>query len=165
MFIKSTFIYQALCLIMASEAAAASSKPAAPGSETMNLIAAVARMAGALALVVGLLLLLIYILKKSGLAQGVKGGGTRIRIIETRMVAPKKYIAIAAVAGKYMALGITEHNINLLTHLKVEELNGDNSPAEGIGAGTSFSAALRRAIPKFSRKSNGEGSSHERPKA
>ncbi len=165
MSIKSTLAYQALPLIMAGQATAAVSKSAAPGSETMNLIAAVARMAGALALVVGLLLLLIYILKKSGLAQGVKGGGTRIKIIETRMVAPKKYIAIAAVAGKYMALGITEHNINLLTHLKAEELNGDNNPAEGVGLGTSFSAALRRAVPKFSRKSSGEGINNERPQA
>ncbi len=158
MSVKSIFIYQALFLAMAGQAAAASSKPAAPASETMNLMAAVARMAGALALVVGLLLLLIYILKKSGLAQGVKGGGTRIKIIETRMVAPKKYIAIADVAGKYMALGITDHNINLLTHLKIEDLNGDNSPPQGA----SFGAALKRAIPKFSKKSHGEETNHER---
>ncbi len=165
MSIKSIFAYQAGLLAMAGQAAAASSKPAAPASETMNLMAAVARMAGALALVVGLLLLLIYILKKSGLGQGVKGGGTRIKIIETRMVAPKKYIAIAEVAGKYMALGITEHNINLLTHLKIEDLDGDKSLVEGGWPGASFSAALRRAVPKFSRKSNGEEINHERSKA
>ncbi|HFQ80959.1 MAG TPA: flagellar biosynthetic protein FliO [Desulfobacterales bacterium] len=165
MAVKSIFAYQVLPLMLAGRAAAASSNPAAPGSDTMNLMAAVARMAGALALVVGLLLLLIYILKKSGLAQGVKGGGTRIKIIETRMVAPKKYIAIADVAGKYMALGITEHNINLLTRLKAEDLDGDNSSAEGVGGGASFSAALKQAIPKFSRRSRGEGSNHERSKA
>jgi flagellar biosynthetic protein FliO len=150
---------------MAGQAAAASSKPAAAASETMNLMAAVARMAGALALVVGLLLLLIYILKKSGLAQGVKGGGTRIKIIETRMVAPKKYIAIADVAGQYMALGITEHNINLLTRLKAGDLDGDSSSAEGVGSAASFSAALKQAIPKFSRRASGKGSNHERSKA
>lgn len=33
------------------------------------------------------------------------------------MVAPKKYITIVDIAGKYVALGVTDHNINTLTNL------------------------------------------------
>lgn len=86
-------------------------------SETTNLVSAIAKVFVALAIVVALMLLLIYFVKKLGLTNGLAKRGSHIKIIETRMIAPKKYIAIAQIAGKQLALGITDHHITLLTDL------------------------------------------------
>ncbi len=90
--------------------------------ETAGLVSAIAKVFGALAVVVALMMLLVIIIKKLGLSNGLTKTGTSIKIIETRMVAPKKYIAIAQIAGKHLALGITDNNINLLTELNEEDI-------------------------------------------
>ncbi len=108
-------------IFMASPALAA--KPDSIINDTSGLITAVAKVSGALAIVVALMLILLYAIKKLGLGNGTIKGNSRITIIETRMVAPKKYIAIAQIAGKHMALGITDHNINLLTHLDEQDMS------------------------------------------
>ncbi len=98
-------------------------------SNTTSLVSAIAKVFGALAVVVALMLLLIYFVKKLGLTNGLAKRGSHIKIIETRMIAPKKYIAIAQIAGKQLALGITDHHITLLTDLDDQILSTNtNSP-------------------------------------
>ena len=88
-------------------------------SETKSLLATVFNVVMALGLVVVLLYAFVYLLKKIGLGQG-SSAGSMIKVLETKMVAPKKYIAIVEIADKILSVGITEQSINLLTELDVE---------------------------------------------
>jgi len=86
-------------------------------AESSSLFWALCKVMGSLSIVIGLMILLIHFIKKSGITQGVSTPGSLIKVIETKMVAPKKYITIVDIAGKYVALGVTDHNINTLTNL------------------------------------------------
>ena len=119
-------------------------------SETATLVSAIFKVMGSLALVVALMLILLYLIKKSGLSQGANRAGSLIKIMETRMVAPKKYIAIVEISGKYLAVGITDHNINMLTELdgSIKEqitVAGQSSAAPA----TTFAGVLSRALTSF----------------
>ena len=89
--------------------------------DSPSLAIAAAKALGALAVVLGLLLLLAAALKKLGLTgQNPRGDGL-IKVLETRMIAPKKYVAILDIAGQAMAVGISEQQITLLTKLEPNE--------------------------------------------
>lgn len=103
---------------------------------------------GVLALLIGLMLFVAALLKRMGLGQGGFGGsGELIKIIETRSVGPKKYIAVAEVAGEYLLLGIGEGQINLIARLKNGELiRRSQTAAPGAGAGGGFAGLLAGAM-------------------
>lgn len=108
--------------------------PVVPLAETSSLLTAIAKVFGSLLVVVGLMLLLLYFIKRTGLGTGLGRGGSAITILETRMVAPKKYITIVEIAGRCLALGITDQAINLLTELGPEAktlLGSGPSPGGG----------------------------------
>lgn len=123
---------------------------------TSSLIAAIAKIIGSLAVVLTLMLLLLYIIKKLGLGKGgITKSGSQIKIIETRMVAPKKYIVIAQIAGKVLALGVTENSINMLTDLENHPVSPISEPGGEFSA-PSFSGALQKAA-SFVKKSQSLG--------
>jgi flagellar biosynthetic protein FliO len=93
---------------------------ALPLSETTSLLAAITKVTGSLLVVVGLMLLLLHFIKRTGLGSGGSRSGSAITVLETRMVAPKKYIAIVEIAGHCLALGITDHTISRLADLGPE---------------------------------------------
>lgn len=106
-----------VCICFLGQDALAASSPTSGLNETSSLFSAIMKVAGSLGLVLALMVMLIYFVKKSGLSQGGSGAGSMIKVLDTRMVAQKKYIAIVEIAGKCIAVGITDHNINMLTSL------------------------------------------------
>ena len=86
--------------------------------QTPSLAVAAAKALGALAVVLGLLMLLAAAIKKLGLSGQTPQGEGLIKVLETRMIAPKKYVAVLDIAGQTMAVGISEQQITLLTKLE-----------------------------------------------
>lgn len=126
--------------------------PALPAAmelkETTSLSLAVVKALAALAVVLGLIMLTTRLLKRLGWGADRPGGGSLIRMVETRMIAPKKYVAILQVAGELIVVGVTDQQINLLAKLDhsdslQEELAGRQSGAPLLNG--SFAAILRRA--------------------
>ena len=99
---------------------------------------------GALAVVLGLLMLLAAALKKLGLSGQSPQGDGLIKVLETKMLAPKKYVAVLDIAGQTMAVGVAEQQITLLTKLEPNErlqaFVQKNPPS------SRFAALLTRAV-------------------
>ena len=134
---------QAVCCWAAETAA-----PTAAGglSGATSLLSAIVKVFGSLLVVVGLMLVLLYFIKRTGLGSGRGRGSSAIAVLETRMVAPKKYVAIVEVAGKCLALGITDHNINLLADLGAEAKAALSPQAMGAKPGSTFAGLLSRSM-------------------
>lgn len=89
-----------------------------PISPELSLLKAV----GALILIIGLLLLLAALVKKMGINRGFGKGGGLIRVVETRSLGPRKYLAVVEGAGEFFLLGVSDQQISLLTPLNNQEL-------------------------------------------
>ncbi len=91
----------------------------------MDVFELIVKMAGALALILGLMFLVAFILRRFGLvAQGASKG--LIEVIENRAILPKRHISLVRVAGSYFLIGSTEQGITLLGSMKGENLEGFN---------------------------------------
>ena len=82
-----------------------------------DMITAGLKMIAALGVVLGMLLLLMYGMRKlSGQRIGMTGG-KRIQVLENHYMGVKKSISLVRVPGKVLVLGITGDRINLLDTL------------------------------------------------
>ena len=122
---------------------------AIPLSETASLLTAMAKVFGSLVVVVGLMLLLLHLIKRAGLGSGGSRAGSAITILETRMVAPKKYIAIVEIAGQCLALGITDHAITRLTDLDPGTRDRLTLPPSPGRPGPAFAGLLQRTMQSW----------------
>lgn len=86
-----------------------------PGAQAPNLLAAGIKMIGALALLIGGLLLALHFIKRfASTRRGLFGGQEQIKILATRALAPKKFIAVVEVCGSVLTLGVTNDRISRL---------------------------------------------------
>ena len=117
--------------------------------ETGSLLMMSLKVIGSLGVVIGLMLLIIFWFKKIGLAKGGRKGGSLIEILDTRMVAHKKYVSVLNIGGEFVAIGISEQQINMLTTLENsgELLNYAREKGKGSSASltSSFSSLLEKA--------------------
>lgn len=118
--------------------------PITPDS-TASLAKAIVKVAGALTLVVGLMMLTMKIIRKLGMGRSNLATGSLISILDTKMIAPKKYVAVLRIADELVAVGITDQQISLLSHIE----NSDNaislSEQDKASSGFSFPDFLDRA--------------------
>lgn len=115
-------------------------------AQTPSIAITAAKALGALAVVIGLLVLLAGTLKKLGLSGQTPHGGGLIQVLDTRMIAPKKYVAVLDIAGQTMAVGVSEQQITLLTKLEPNErlqAHSRNRPSS-----SRFAALLNKAANK-----------------
>lgn len=96
----------------------AAARTLASGQETISLLSAIFKAAGALILVVGLMLLFVYLMKKAGLARGRFKPHSLIKVMDIHALAPKKHVAVLDVAGEFIVIGITDQQISMLTTLE-----------------------------------------------
>ena len=81
-------------------------------TEGLNILI---RTAGALALILGMLLAILYFLRHWGKTLDRHGDRENlIRVLATRMVLPKKYVSVIRIGPKTLVVGISEHDISLL---------------------------------------------------
>lgn len=100
----------------------AAARTLASGQETISLLAAIFKAAGALILVVGLMLLFVVLMKKIGLSRGRFKPHSLINVLDIHTLAPKKHVAVLDVAGEFIVIGITDQQINMLTRLEKNTL-------------------------------------------
>ncbi len=139
----------ALAVVAMTTATLAGEPPPAaamPLSETTSLLTAIAKVTGSLIVVIGLMLLLLHVIKRTGLGSGQTRNGSAITVLETRMVAPKKYITIVEIAGQCLALGVTDHAITRLADLGPEAMARLTSPSAQANPAASFAGLLHRSM-------------------
>ncbi|NPA95821.1 MAG: FliO/MopB family protein [Thermodesulfobacteria bacterium] len=100
----------------------------------MDSLELIAKMTGALALVLGVMFIVALVLRRLGLvAQSTKKGV--IEVVENRAILPKRYISLVKVAGNYYLIGSTEQGITLLGSLDSLGAKGfDEFVAEEVAA-------------------------------
>jgi len=72
-----------------------------------------------LVLIIGLIYLSLFLLKKSSLGLKKNRAGDLIQVLERCYISPKKGIFIIKVGSKVLALGVTEAQINLLSEINL----------------------------------------------
>jgi flagellar protein FliO/FliZ len=81
------------------------------------------------ALVIGLLLGLLWALRKLQNGQGfIKRPHQRLQLIESLSVAPRQKIALIRLDGQEVMVGITPHQINVLYTPTVKVVSPENPP-------------------------------------
>lgn len=85
---------------------------AAPDMMTTGL-----KMIAALGMVLALILVMLYGLRKMMGQRMVAAGGKRIQVLENHYVGVKKSVALVQVPGKVLVLGLSADRINLLDTL------------------------------------------------
>ncbi len=96
----------------------AAARTLASGQETISLLSAIFKATGALILVVGLMLLFVFLIKKIGLSRSRFKPHSLIKILDIHALAPKKHVAVLDVAGEFIVVGITDQQISMLTKLE-----------------------------------------------
>lgn len=89
--------------------------------DTLSLTTTIFKTLGALIIVVGLMLLLLFWIRKMGLVKiGSRPEGL-ITVLDSQMLAPKKQVSVLEVAGAYLVVGLTEQQITLLATLDAND--------------------------------------------
>jgi flagellar protein FliO/FliZ len=87
-----------------------------PDTGTGSLII---RLFLSLVLIIGLIYLSLFLLKKSSLGLKKNRAGDLIQVLERCYISPKKGIFIVKIGSKLLALGVTETQINLLSEINL----------------------------------------------
>mgnify|MGYP002400637004 CR=1 FL=1 len=91
--------------------------PLTGNQETLSLTAAIFKTIGSLIIVVGIMLLLLFWIRKMGLVRTGSRQETLITVLDSQMLAPKKQVSVLEVAGTYLVVGLTEQQMTLLATL------------------------------------------------
>lgn len=130
----------------AGEPAASSvSTPAADLAHTTSLAITLLKVFGALIVVVGLMVVVSFWLRKMGLSRTGSRQGTLINVLDTKMIASKKYISVVRIGEETVALGVTDQQITLLTNLDNKTIPLPDSPSNNVGQ-TSFASLLGKIV-------------------
>ena len=93
------------------------------GMSELNLIGTGLRTVAMLSIVLGLLVLVLYLMKRFlFINRGVKGN-LLIKILSSLHLSPKERIEVIEISGERIVLGITPGNITFLT--KLDDLPGE----------------------------------------
>jgi len=100
------------------------------------------KMAGSLALVLGLIITLLYIVKRVRWSTLSYAGYPEMRLIGTLTLAPKRSIALIEICDQWLVVGIGTENVTLLSKFDPPE---GHSPADdrGLKSGKGFYSFLQ----------------------
>jgi len=131
--------------------------------ETLSLTTTIFKTLGSLTIVIGLMLLLLFWIRKMGLVRVGSRQEGLISVLDSQMLAPKKQVSVLEVAGAYLVVGLTEQKITLLATLdandRLREAALSRKPLAPLPA--SFASMLNKASQGISGlKQKKEGSAH-----
>ena len=109
-----------------------------------SYFAILTKMGLGLGLVIALVLVTVWLLRKSALGQRMGGGGGAIRVIERSFLGPKKAIYLVEIGDRTLALGVTDEQVGRLAEWQKGEI--DLSAVHAPQAGGSFAAQLRTVL-------------------
>jgi len=137
-FTAMVFLFSTANAIAAGQA----KNTAAPVDMTTTML----KTAGALALIIGLILVAVWLARRFG-GPGLRGGAmtSLIKVLDTRMLGPKKYVTVLKIGGRTLAVGVTEQKITLLCEMAADDLPVEET--QGPGATPAFADILKKLAP------------------
>ncbi|MEW6219235.1 MAG: flagellar biosynthetic protein FliO [Thermodesulfobacteriota bacterium] len=114
---------------------------------------ALLKVTGSLVLVLGLLAALAFWLRRLGLPGLAGRPGSLIRVLDQRLLGPKKSVAVLAVGQETILVGITDQAITFLSRLG--EPPAPAAPEEAAGRPGAFASLLARAADPTPRTEQG----------
>ena len=119
---------------------------------TPDMITAGLKMVASLGVVLALILLLLYGIRKlTGQRMGTSGG-KRIQVLESHYMGVKKTISLVRVPGKVLVLGISGDRINLLDTLDDDIVQQEMLPVTPKSFGPILSDRLKKIGNGLKRK-------------
>ena len=116
--------------------------------EQPDFITTAIKMFSALLLVLGIFLGTFYLLRRVMKRDVADPGKKNIRVIDRNYIGVKKSVALVAVPGKVLVLGVTNDHISFLTQIddpaSIEQLKR----TDRAGASTNFSSHFNRLLTK-----------------
>jgi flagellar protein FliO/FliZ len=119
---------------------------------TPDMITAGLKMIASLGVVLAMILLLLYGIRRLSSQRMGVGGGKRIEVLESHYMGVKKTISLVRVPGKVLVLGISGDRINLLDTLGEEILAQASPSAPSTSFGPILSDRLKKIGSGFKRK-------------
>lgn len=104
-----------------------------------------------LAFIVVLILLAVKLLKKFSPQLDRTGDNNTINIKASTWLGPKKSLYLVKIASKYLLIGVTENNINLIKEIEERE---DINMLEGQFSGTSGNQSFSNVLTTFFKKND-----------
>jgi len=104
-----------------------------------ELASSAVKMAGSLLMVLGLILGLFYVLRKFRFGSAAAAGLSRMRLLSTLNLAPKRTIALVEIRDEWLVVGVGADAVTLLTRMPrpedpAREDAPESSPERGFGA-------------------------------
>lgn len=125
----------------AADSGAAASETAAPRPHE-SFAFTIARVAGYLALVVGLIVVLAWLARRSGLAGSSRLGGGSMDLLETLPLGQNKSVALVRIADAVFVLGQTANSVAVLDKIEGDKAVELISSSKGIVSMTKFKDAM-----------------------
>ncbi len=106
-----------------------------------DLAASAVKTAGALVLILGAIVCLFYLFKKARIGGASAAGMSRMRILSSLSIAPKRSIVLVEIRDEWLVVGVGTDSVTLLTRMNRPE---GAPPAEtsGTPASQSFGTLL-----------------------
>jgi flagellar protein FliO/FliZ len=119
-----------------------------PGSNTPDLWSSGLKMMAGLAIILALLFLALYLLKRLPQSRSSRlGPQAGLRVIGTRGLGPKKYIALVEVGGSVLILGVTNEHITRLDKIPADRFWEDqNATRATMDMQGGFGARLKHMV-------------------
>lgn len=130
-----------LCALSSPAAAAGT------GNDAPSLAMAMIKMFFALIMVIGLILLALHGAKRLKVLQERTTGANIIKVLATKVLAPRKYVSVIEVGGEIVVVGMSESSINVLTKMEKQKIIEDINSCDGQGGSGEkrvFSQLLKR---------------------
>ncbi len=126
-------------------------------NEGFGFLSSLAQMVAALAVVVGLILVLSSLGRRwLNTGGGTAAGQRYIRIVETRYLSPKKSLLLVEVAGEYLLLASSGEQMNFIKQIDmVEEIEVIGAIDERQAIAATLRERLERAVRTFGRQNSG----------
>jgi flagellar biosynthetic protein FliO len=102
-----------------------------PGVGSPELWPSVARLLGALVLVLVLAWVVLWVLRRALKGRWAGAGGSGVKVLERVYLAPRRSIEVVAVGRRILVLGVTDSHIGMLTELTPDDLGIDSAPGGG----------------------------------
>jgi flagellar biosynthetic protein FliO len=113
---------------------------------SVELLPAMVKIFSALAIVIGIMVISLFVAKKVlRRTEGRCEGTDVIKILSTRYVGPKSSIMVVDVAGKVLVVGLSPQNLSLLTSIDDQQSIDRLRPSHGM-AGKSSPFAQQLAL-------------------
>lgn len=106
-----------------------------------DLAASAVKTAGALILILGVIVCLFYLLKKARIGPASAGGLSRMRVLSSLSIAPKRSIALVEIRDEWLVVGVGTDSVTLLTRMDRPE-EAPAAETSGTPASQSFRTLL-----------------------